>query len=322
MVEVQGALVKKYEDIKGFFLRKDVVEQMNAIIPKIASAERMLRIALGVVRQNEKILACEKASILAGIISSLQLGLSLDPALKEAHLVPFFNNQKRISEAVFIPDYRGYLSLARRAGEVASVSAHPVYMSDQFEIVYGTNKRLEHIPNEKRPDNDPIRGAYIVYFFKTPGVLPEFDYMPWMDIEKRMNVSKAKQTGPWKEWTEEMAVKTVIRHSIKTIGISSDLARAAELEERHLIGESQTEIVPLLDMSVSESSELPPIDTTEFENKVKEFIKPDEKLLWEEFFQQSAETLGMSPPDAMMQMGKDFSNVLKAYQTWKAGKKK
>ena len=49
----------------------------------------------------------------------------------------------------------------------------------------------------------------------TPAMLEFNDYMPQVDIEKRKQASAAKDSGPWVDWPEEMAVKTVIKHGLK-----------------------------------------------------------------------------------------------------------
>lgn len=318
----QGRDVDKYDNMKKFFERREVIDHINSIIPRMANAQRLLGIALGAIRQNMDLMKCSQASLLAGIVQSLQLGLSLDPALKQAHLVPFWNEKKKMYEATFMPGYQGYLDLARRAGEVTGVSAHCVYKSDNFIIRYGTDKKLEHIPNEDRPEKDPIRGAYVVYSFRSGE--KEFDYMTWQDIEKRMAVSKAKASGPWKEWVEEMAVKTVIRHSIKQIGISADLARAAALEEKSLIGESQRELLAI-PFGLGEEEEQPEPSVTDqlaqYDELVKANIPDAERPLWASFVEQTAQGNKKTIEETALRIKNDFASALKYYGEWKAATK-
>ena len=128
--------------------------------------------------------------------------------------------------------------MARRSGEVQSLSAQVVYNNDFFELQYGLDEKLNHVPAEG--DRGEVKGAYVVFRYKDGS--HSFDYMPKEDIDKIRAISQAKDSGPWVDHYGEMAKKTVIRRHVKIAPLSVELARAAEAENLSLAGKSQMEL--------------------------------------------------------------------------------
>ncbi len=77
-----------------------------------------------------------------------------------------------------------------------------------------TGEHLKH-----RPDLTSDRGpATLVYAFaKTKDGGTYIEVMNEEEIEKVKNVSKSKDSGPWKTWPEEMWRKTVLRRLSKKL---------------------------------------------------------------------------------------------------------
>lgn len=101
-----------------------------------------------------------------------------------------------------------------------------------------TYKRVDGVP---KIDHEPIitgpRGTpalvYSVVKFKDGSI--DYEVLHADDIAKIRNVSRAKDKGPWKDWTEEMWKKSAIRRHAKRLPISSELfdtiARNDEMTE-------------------------------------------------------------------------------------------
>lgn len=278
--------LQKYDTIKKLLLKDETKRLIEMAMPKHVNADRLFQVTITMLRENEDLLKCTQSSLIAGIMGIFKLGL--DPVLKQAHLVPFWNGRKKLFEAQMIVDYRGYISLARRSGEVNDVSARCVYEKDEFYVEYGSNPLLKHVP--ARGERGEIIGAYVVFFFKD-GAPPSFEFMSREDIDKRMKSSKAggKQEGPegpWKDWYEEQATKTAIRHHIKYIPISTEMQAAAQIEERALIGETQADLLPSLigDEAMLEAS---PVNL--FDERSKGMIPEAERALWDQFLAETAD---------------------------------
>ncbi len=196
-------------------------EQIAMALPKHMDPDRLLRISMTSIQQNPKLLNCTPQSLVACVIESSQLGLSPDGVLGHSYLVPYGD------KAQLQIGYRGFLELARRSGQVASLYAHDVHEGDKYEFELGLEPNLKHIP--ARTDRGAIVAAYAVVRLKDGGY--DFEWMWKEDIDKIRNSAKAKNGGPWKEHYPEMAKKTVIRRLAKRLPLSPEFQRAAVKDE-------------------------------------------------------------------------------------------
>ena len=221
--------------IRTLFESPQVKNQIAKALPKHLPVDRLLRVAMTAIRTNPKLMECTQESLLACIMGCAQLGLEPEPFLGQAYLVPYWNKKKNLFEAQLIPGYRGYIALARRTGEVQSVSAQVVHQNDTFELEYGLDERLRHVPADG--DRGDPKGAYVVVKYKDGS--HSMDYMPREDIERIRDRSQAKDSGPWTTDWNEMAKKTVIKRHFKIVPLSVDIARMSAADDMHHAGESQ-----------------------------------------------------------------------------------
>jgi recombination protein RecT len=180
---------------------------------------------------------CDPLTICGCVIQAAQLGLEPDGVLGECYLVPFLNSKTKKKECQLIPGYQGLLKLARNSGELKFVNAQVVREKDFFEFVEGTDPFLTH----KRAAGD--RGKPIAYWacasLKTGGF--QFNVMTRREVEEhRDRFSKAKDTGPWKDDFDTMALKTCLRKLCKLLPRSTQAQIATSLDEAHEAGRSQT----------------------------------------------------------------------------------
>ncbi|MEF8794008.1 recombination protein RecT [Thiohalorhabdus sp.] len=211
--------------------------QIKAALPKGLESERLVRIAMTEIRSNPKLLECEPKSLFGAVIQSAQLGL--EPGIMgEAYLIPFRN--KGQMEVQFIPGYKGLLKLARRSGQVKKIETGVVRENDVFEVEYGTSEKLRHIPAQQ--DRGGIQAVYALAKLRDDeGGEPEvqFEVMSLDEIEEVRSTSKASQSGPWVDWWEQMARKTVAKRLIKWLPTSVEAQEAVALDERADAGVSQ-----------------------------------------------------------------------------------
>lgn len=206
---------------------KKMESQIAEAMPKHMNIERLSRIALTTIRTNPKLLECSIPSLMAAVMQSAQLGL--EPGLiGHCYIIPYGK------EATFIIGYKGMIDLARRSGNIQSISAHEVYENDFIELTYGLEENLKHVPWFLPKDSKPVEsgkiiGAYMVAKFNDGGHF--IHYMPISEIEAHRKRSKASNNGPWVTDYTEMCKKTVVRAGWKWLPISVEIASAVTQDE-------------------------------------------------------------------------------------------
>lgn len=177
------------------------------------SPERFKRSALAFLARPESsylVEKCSKGSIYGALMNAAAAGLELHPALGQAYLVP------RGGEAQLQVGYKGLIALAARHPKIAGVDAGVIREGDTYELVEGTQPRLE-IRRTLTP-GDWI-AAYAVTHYADGVSVPTV--MGRAEIEShRDRFSDAWKRGGkgaevWKQNPEEMAKKTVLRRAAK-----------------------------------------------------------------------------------------------------------
>lgn len=249
-----SALATKTAGIVSQYLTKNR-DAIIASLPHGFKFDRMCRTAINAISTTPTIARCDAGSLFLSIVKAFALGLEPNGALAEGYLVPFWNSKKGINEAQFMPSYRGFIQLARRSGKIADIYAKAVYSNDVFEVEEGTERKIVHKPDYTKTRGDAV--CYYAVFHTTDGAV-DFEVMSRDEIERVRSASKAKDAGPWKEWYEEMAKKTVLKRLLKRAPMSIELSDAIELENKASMGEAQADNT-LLNM---EGLEIPDEDAT------------------------------------------------------------
>lgn len=160
-----------------------------------------------------KIAMQNRASVIAAVVNIAAIGISLNPAKKQAYLVP------RDGKICLDISYMGLMDLAIDSGSIRWGQAELVYENDLFELV-GVDKEPIHKRAPFSRNRGEIVGAYVVV--KTP----EGDYLTTAmsvdeinDIRDRSSAWKAwvskKKSCPWVTDWGEMAKKTVVKRAYK-----------------------------------------------------------------------------------------------------------
>lgn len=206
----------------------EMMEKSKATIaqalPRHLTPERVMRVALTELRTNQRLLECEPASLMGAIVKSAQLGLEVGSALGQAYLVPYGR------EATLVVGYRGFIALARRSGEIQSITARVVHSEDVFELEYGLDEKLRHIPSTAE-DPGPITHVYAVARLKDGGI--QYEVMTVGEIEAIRRRSRAANNGPWITDYAEMCRKTVVRRLFKYLPVSIELEDAMLADQEH-----------------------------------------------------------------------------------------
>ena len=223
--------------------------QMALALPKHMTADRLARIALTEIRKIPKLAQCDQTSFLGAIMQVAALGLEPGGALGHAYLIPFdkrskVGNEWRVTgtEVQLIIGYRGMIDLARRSGQIVSLSARIVYAKDKFTYSYGLDETMEHIPHE---GTDPGEMTHVYAVAKLVGGGVQFEVMSRAKVELTRDGSQGYQAAvkaaakynkpvdsPWSNHFDEMAKKTVIRQLFKYLPVSIEIQRAVGLDEQ------------------------------------------------------------------------------------------
>lgn len=202
---------------------KSMEGEIAKALPSVMTPERFTRIVLSAISVNPKLADCTPTSFLGAMMTSAQLGLEVNTPLGQAYVLPYMN--KGNLEAQFQLGYKGLIDLAYRSGEVEVIQAHIVYAADKFEVQYGLEPKLTHIPADSNR-GEPVK-VYAVFKTKSGGF--GFEVMSMEDV--RIHAEKYSKTygssfSPWKTNFEEMAKKTVLKKVLKYAPLKSDFVRA------------------------------------------------------------------------------------------------
>lgn len=210
------------EDFRNQWTKQE--SEVAVALPPHIPVERFMRVVMTAVGGNPDLMNADRRSLFESAMKAAQDGLLPDG--RDGALVIFNAKVKEDNKDVWIkkvqwmPMVGGILKKIRNSGELLSLSAYVVYENDEFQYTLGDEETIVH-----RPCLDSNRGdAKLVYAIaktKDGGIYREI--MTLKDVEKVRAVSKTGKFGPWADWWDEMAKKTVIRRLAKRLPMSSDL---------------------------------------------------------------------------------------------------
>jgi recombination protein RecT len=190
--------------------------EFAAALPPQIPVEKFIRTTLTAVQMNPELLGADRRSLLGACMKAAQDGLMLDG--REA--APVIFRTKEGPKVQYMPMVGGILKKIRNSGELSSISAQVVYDKDHFEYELGDNEQIIHKPFLSSDRGQPI-ACYAIAKTKDGAIYREV--MSVADVEKVRNSSRAAQSGPWVQWWDEMAKKTVIRRIAKRLPSSADV---------------------------------------------------------------------------------------------------
>ena len=246
--ELKERLITKAEHSSLDKKPKTIVELINSMqdeiqraLPKHIKADRIARIAITAVRNNDKLKACDPMSFIAALMQSSQLGLEPNTPLGQAYLIPYGR------EAQFQLGYKGMIDLCRRSGEFKMIYAHEVHKNDEFEYELGVHKDLRHKP--ARGERGEVTYYYACYHLKDGGY--DFDVMSKEDVLKHRDKyspsAKSGNKSPWLTDFDAMAKKTILKKLLKFAPVSVEVTRFISQDEtiKKEIDEDMSIVQPL-----------------------------------------------------------------------------
>ncbi|MBT9385507.1 recombinase RecT [Pseudooceanicola sp. CBS1P-1] len=220
----------------------DLIAKNELALPSNVTSDAFRNAAVIAAQDNPKILTCDQASVFKSIRTLAAAGLVPDG--REAALVPFRTKDGEKCQAM--PMVFGLIKMVRRSGTVKDIRAHIVYQREvddgRFTYVVGDDERLEHNPI-LFGDRGPAVGTYAIATLTDGSKVREF--MAAEDVDKVRRAGSSQKVyekgkrptvseqplGIWKDWSEEMWKKTVIRRLCKRLDMSSEDMRRVMVDE-------------------------------------------------------------------------------------------
>ncbi len=118
---------------KDYMRSPETVKRFTDALGSELLANQYIQSVLILVAGDEKLAACTPMSIQKSALRAASLGLSCDPATKQAWIIPYnkkvktAQGEKWVKEAQFQPHYLGLYQLAMRTGKYWVINVSPVY---------------------------------------------------------------------------------------------------------------------------------------------------------------------------------------------------
>jgi len=194
------------------------VQMYDKDAEKIFSREKGF--AMMALQKNPKIMDCKPETIFLAVSNVAMSGLSLDPVKQLAHLVP------RGEVCTLVVDYKGLIELLTRDAGIR-LTCGAVYEGDKGidDFKEGVGGYVNAKRQMNRPETAKIIYCYSVATF--PDGQTHCHILDMNQISKRSK--KATTDAVWKDWFEEMCVKTVVRSHYKFLPKSERLDKAMDL---------------------------------------------------------------------------------------------
>lgn len=117
--------------------------------------------AIQILTQNEFLASCDQESIRNAVVNVSLTGLTLNPALKFAYLVP------RAGKCILDISYIGMIKVLTDAGAVKNTDAGVIYSNDKWDFRKGSDPYFKHQP--ALSNRGEKIGAYAIAFLRDGG---------------------------------------------------------------------------------------------------------------------------------------------------------
>jgi recombination protein RecT len=213
--------------------------------------EREKSYALQIFRKNPTLQKANVRSTLEAIVNVANIGLTLNPALKLAYLVPRFSSQG--VEICLEASYQGLVKLITDTKSAKNVYCHLVYKGDEFQETLGTSVEIKHVP--KRESYEIVLVYAVAVLYDGSKQVEVMDVSEINEIREKSESYKAVLSNkikscPWTANYGEMARKTVIRRLCKYLPKTDQwgkLANAIKLDEvDYTISDAQFDFIEQL----------------------------------------------------------------------------
>ena len=216
---------------------KDFNQVSNKMLEVGLKKEQVLKeisFALQIINKSKQLKNASVESKQAAVLNVAQVGLTLNPVMKLAYLVPRWDSMSGSMICCLEPSYQGLVKLLTDTKSITALNSQLVYTNDEFKInAADFTNPITHNPNPFG-DRGKIIGVYAIAML--PNGVKQSETMSLeelYDIRERSESYKAFKAGKIKScvWTtdkREMMRKTVIRRIVKYLPKSEQFHKAAK----------------------------------------------------------------------------------------------
>ena len=185
------------------------------------SFSREMEWAIQAFQANDFLTKMEPNTIRNCLVNVALTGLTLNPVMKQAYLVP------RKGKLCVDPSYQGLIKIITDTGSVISIKAKPVFENEPFDIEQGSGGFVKHGICKDGRKGKRI-GAYSIAVLNDGSEHVEWMYEEQlMGIRARSESVKAGKQSPWDSDEDEMVRKTVVKRHWKYLPKSDRAIMAA-----------------------------------------------------------------------------------------------
>ena len=187
-------------------------------LTKRLTARQMIQAASIAIHNTPALAKCTRESIFESVLSAARMGLDCSGLHGHGYLIAYGR------KCMFIPGWRGLVSIARRASGVQDLKANVIHERDDWEYREGLDPDLVHKPC-LLTDRGPVIAAYAVAYLDTGRV--HFEVVGKAEIDA---IAKDSRSDSWKNHFAAMARKTAVRRLCNNLPRSLDLDDALDIE--------------------------------------------------------------------------------------------
>lgn len=186
--------------------------ELSKVLPEHVTFDRFERVVATALQRDDKLLSANRKSLFEAVTQCATDGLVPDG--REAALVIFGG------KVAYMPMVAGIIKRAQQSGDLETITSQVIYEGDKFETwTDDDGDHIRHIKDLLGERGKPI-GVFALAKTKSGGRYIEV--MSLSEIKKVQSVSRSGSSGPWKDWWDEMARKTVIRRLAKRLPMSNE----------------------------------------------------------------------------------------------------
>lgn len=199
-----------------------VIDQVAPKFNEIACTQKLVtwaeesQFAIQAIQKNDKLSQCMPHTVQNAVINVAAVGLTLNPALGYAYLVPEAEKVKDgggrdvwVQNCSLRVSFKGLLKIATDSGSILWAKAEIVKAKDTFKYRGPCELPLHEM--DAFGDRGETVGAYCIAKTHQGDVL--VDVMSAAEIAKIRGA--AKQDAVWSKWPDEMAKKAIIKRASK-----------------------------------------------------------------------------------------------------------
>jgi len=221
-------------EIKNFFNRDGVKNKLAELLG--SKAPQFITSVMQVVNGNNYLQKATPESIYNAAAMAAVLDLPINNNLGFAWIVPYGN------QAQFQIAARGYIQLAHRTREYQDIGVIEVYKS-QFE---SWNPITNDLKCDFSKEEDEVIG-YFACFRLNNGFAKAYYWSKTKTLAHGKKYSKSFNSGPWKDETDKMCKKTVLKHLLKDWGLLSLEMQQAIVADQGVINDIETMDIDYVD---------------------------------------------------------------------------